>query len=196
MLEDRSARSAWKVALSGSIESPCPGDHGTGLRAAREGPRVFSSKIRPWPPSERALCRLKTRPARRTPRIVSCGRPELDGVVGIVRKVASWNRLVELYKSLWIDEFRSTELAPFALARRCGTKTVPPKKRLAATSKDTLDPRRTTHLSDVQRPTQLARGARGRRKDTRRTAAAAGARGRQTEGEGRRPGDRVVRPRC
>ncbi|EJK55790.1 hypothetical protein THAOC_24435, partial [Thalassiosira oceanica] len=59
------------------------------------------------PPSESALDR-QTRPAGPG----SCRAGQTDEVVGFGRKVASRKALAELYKSLSIDEFGSTELAP------------------------------------------------------------------------------------
>ncbi|EJK76992.1 hypothetical protein THAOC_01206, partial [Thalassiosira oceanica] len=103
---DRSARSAYQVA-----HSKAPGLGCVVPRTARGGPQsVFSSKIRLWPTSESSIYRQNS-DLRRTS-IYRVVRPELDGVVRMGRKVASRNRLVELYKPLSIDEFGSPELAP------------------------------------------------------------------------------------
>ncbi|EJK51475.1 hypothetical protein THAOC_29344, partial [Thalassiosira oceanica] len=55
-----------RLGESSPFESPWPGDHGTGLGRAREGPQsAHSSKIRHWPPSDMQRVPLigKTRPA-------------------------------------------------------------------------------------------------------------------------------------
>ncbi|EJK46663.1 hypothetical protein THAOC_34657, partial [Thalassiosira oceanica] len=103
--------------------------------------------------------------------------PGLDGVVRIIeRKVASWKALVELYKSLWIVEFRSTRGK---------------RKRHNATN-----PRKARGDSDETQQT----GRRVVSKDTRRTAATSkdrrsspgGARGRRkTRGVLRRRRERA-----
>ncbi|EJK48434.1 hypothetical protein THAOC_32766, partial [Thalassiosira oceanica] len=111
--EDRSARSAYQVAHS---KAPGPGITERALRAAREAQgasiyRKFDSSLRQRVPFISAE-RLESCRAGRTRR----------EVVGIGRKAASWNRLVELYNLLWIDEFRDLEVwreEPALAARRC-----------------------------------------------------------------------------
>ncbi|EJK66846.1 hypothetical protein THAOC_12188, partial [Thalassiosira oceanica] len=159
--EDRgSARSGWREPLAwGSRNGPRKGPvrptkrvfiQNSALASVRKGP--FSAKRDPRRTSDRVV-----RSAGQT-----------DEVVGFGRKVASRKALVELYKSLPIDEFGSTELA-----LRCGVTMrrlielierramIPTRqnKPAAAASRKTPGAR-----SEVRRPTQLARGARGRRK--------------------------------
>ncbi|EJK61236.1 hypothetical protein THAOC_18318, partial [Thalassiosira oceanica] len=100
------ARSTWKVAHSRAL--------GPGIaERASEGPgkarkasihRKFGFGLRQRAP-------FVGNATRGGPR--SCRADELDEVVRIGRKVASRKALAELFKSLWIVEFRSTELVPF-----------------------------------------------------------------------------------
>ncbi|EJK59004.1 hypothetical protein THAOC_20830, partial [Thalassiosira oceanica] len=178
----------------------------------------------------RAPTRPRGVPARRAP---WCRDP----VVRIGRKVASWNRLVELYKSLSIDEFMSLPpLDGAALPHRSRVPRPSPPGRSRPTNTPRVDlpctktdaasargaSRRKTPGVDarhpafdrrVQRPTQLARGARGRRRRRRHAALMRWRQERARGGAGRRsrrwqeretrraeswrgvvPGDRVVRP--
>ncbi|EJK49509.1 hypothetical protein THAOC_31609 [Thalassiosira oceanica] len=85
---------------SGPFESPRPGDHGTGLRSAREGPgggqsSKFDSGLR-----QRAPFAGKTRP-RSSNRVVRARTRR--GLVRMERKAASWNRLVELLQAAQLN---------------------------------------------------------------------------------------------
>ncbi|EJK53654.1 hypothetical protein THAOC_26862, partial [Thalassiosira oceanica] len=191
-LGDRSARSAWKVAHS---KAPGPGI----TERASEGPgkarkarirRKFDSSLRQRVPfiGKRDLDGVV-----RTPRIVSWG--QTDEVVGFGRKVASRKALVELYKSLSIDDFRSPELA---LQRHNATTPRKARDDSEYETKTNRLPRRLeghpAHCGDVPKTDAApAGGGRAKKKDTRRTAAAAaGARGMTDEGGGASSGDRVV----
>ncbi|EJK76588.1 hypothetical protein THAOC_01640 [Thalassiosira oceanica] len=113
-----SARSAWKVLYReplawGSRNGPRKGPGRFVKRASIEHSALIGLR-------QRVPFLGITRPAAylddRVVRTKSTRSSELD------EKVAPWNRLFELYKSLSIVEFRSTELALlFALARKCVT---------------------------------------------------------------------------
>ncbi|EJK63570.1 hypothetical protein THAOC_15764 [Thalassiosira oceanica] len=85
-----------------------PGDHGTGLGKARKASfhRKFATCLRrKVPPS-----------AKRDPDPRSCRAGQTDEVLRMGRKVASWNRLVEIYKSLSIEEFRDVEVGSWGVS--------------------------------------------------------------------------------
>ncbi|EJK55460.1 hypothetical protein THAOC_24810 [Thalassiosira oceanica] len=164
--EDRSARSAWKVAHSKAL-----------------GPRIIERPPNgPGRPLRRAFVENSTAASvRECPFSAKRARGGPDSIVSwvfrIVRKVASRKALVELYKSLSIDEFRSTARAVRALQemRRhevTTTETVPSRRRRRS-ARWRREPRPTqlrpggsrakrghaAYCNHVQRPTQLVPGA-------------------------------------
>ncbi|EJK46440.1 hypothetical protein THAOC_34890 [Thalassiosira oceanica] len=142
--EDRSARSAYRVAHSNS-----PGPGIAGRASERPGKARIASTFVEF--SESVLHCDKTR--RGGPRIVSCG-PSFDEVVRMGRKVASW-KLALARKAAQRDETTHRK------ARDDSDETQQTGCR--GVSKDT----RRTACSDVQRPTQLPPGAVAEEEDTR-----------------------------
>ncbi|EJK59552.1 hypothetical protein THAOC_20205, partial [Thalassiosira oceanica] len=114
--------------------------------------------------------------AKRGPRRTSSCRTR--PVVRIGRKVASRKALVELYKSHPIDEFGSTELA-LALARKAAQRD---DSRDTQTGCRVVSKRHPARCSDDSRPTQLARGRRGR--EERHAAYCGGGRSARYDGRG------------
>ncbi|EJK63474.1 hypothetical protein THAOC_15861, partial [Thalassiosira oceanica] len=201
---DRSARSGWKVAPSRALGPGITERASEGSGKARKAcfRRKFDSSLR-----QRVPFLGITRPAADLDdRVV---RPNFDAVVGIVRKAASWNRLVELYKRLPIDEFGDTRRTAAASPKTDGAP--------AGGGREEEDTRHDGAVSQDRRssPGGLAEGEKtpsadaaaagarvgrasehydGRLDDNPRDARALGERRPRGTGSSGDAGDRVVRP--
>ncbi|EJK68714.1 hypothetical protein THAOC_10082, partial [Thalassiosira oceanica] len=201
-MEDRSARSAWKVAPSRAL--------GLGIT---ERPPERPGKVRKVSVCRKFDSSLRQRvPFYRQNARRSCRADRTRRCLGMGRKVASRNRLVELYKSLSIDVFRDFQvsvngarLRPAAVALDDSRKALvgrEMKKKKSRRHARRLPVNVAGRCSDVKRPTRRAaaasrktlgalqrrpeerrssrRGRSRKKKDTRADAAAAGARVRWT----------------